>query len=88
MTAHWNQKFNDLPLIQLPSYMYPAHDGDMAELAELVDKIFWHSPADIAKLAHTYVYHRVCDSTGIYPSQLLKNWDRAAEKLREWRNGR
>jgi hypothetical protein len=64
--------FDDLPLITLPSYMYPRHDGDMAYLHELADRLFTYPARDVATLADEYVYHRTCQQLGIYPTQILQ----------------
>jgi hypothetical protein len=85
--VYLNPKFEDLPMIPpVTSYMYPQHDGDMEELAELADRVFCYPAREVAKLPHRYMYHQVQERTGIYPGQLLKNWDTAAEMLRRWRN--
>lgn len=84
----WSERFADLPIFQpITSVMYPQHDGDMAELAELADRVLCYPARDVAKLAHRYIYHQIQDRTGIHPKQLLANWDRAAELLRDWRHG-
>jgi hypothetical protein len=83
--TRWNPKFDDLPEIRVPSM--PRYDGDMAELDELADRIFTYPPAQVARLQRRYIYHLVQDEKGIYPGQLLRNWDAAAELLRRWRRG-
>lgn len=81
MTVHVNPKFDDLPIIVLPSYQYPEHDGDMAELHELADRVLEHPARAVAKLAHRYQYHLLQDTTGIYPMQIVKAWHRAEDEL-------
>lgn len=79
-------RFDDLPMLgPITSVMYPRHDGDIATLDELADRIFCYPARDIATLAHRYIYHQVQDSTGIFPMQLLNNWDKAAKLLQQWR---
>lgn len=80
---HVNPKFDDLPLLVLPSYQYPAHDGDMAELHELADRILEFPARMVAKLPHRYLYHLVQDSSGTYPMQILKVWDRAEQRIKD-----
>lgn len=71
--AWWDAKFRDLPLLTIPSYQYPKHDGDMALLSELADRVFCHTPAQVRELHVQHIYHRTCHSTGIYPMQILRS---------------
>ena len=76
--------YDDLPVIVIPSYQYPAYDGDMAELHELADRIFCYPARQIAKLNHKYIYHRTIDALDFSPSALLKHID---YQMRRWRHG-
>ena len=67
MTA-LNPRFNDLPLLRLPSYECPTHDGDMAWLHELADRILCHPRHHIADLTPSgSIYYQTCDVLRIYP---------------------
>jgi hypothetical protein len=79
-----NPVFDDLPVVRLTSYMFPKHDGDMAELHELSERVLCYPARDVAKLAHRYIYHRVQDATGIYPAQLLKSMNAVEDMWAGW----
>lgn len=84
MNIHLNSKFDDLPFLTVPSAQFPRHDGDMAELHELVDRILCHPARSVARLPHFYLYHRLQDELGIQPAQVSKNLD---SLLGRWRRG-
>lgn len=70
-----NPKFDDLPLIPpITSVMYPQHDGDMAELRELADRVLSYSARGIVSLAHRNIERETRRHTGIYPQWLLNDW--------------
>lgn len=89
MNVHFNPIFDDLPLLILPSYQFPTHDGDMAELHELADRVIDNPHGGRVTVHPLYaIYNSTVDATWIHPLQMLKSeWDRAGELLREWING-
>jgi hypothetical protein len=70
--AWWNAKYNDLPLLRVDSYQYPKHDGDMALLSELADRVLCYPASHVRELEFRSIYHRTCDALGIYPMQLIR----------------
>lgn len=92
MTVYWNDKFADLPVIQLSSFMYPKHDGDIAELEHLADAIFDAQPVRLPQIPPYFLWFQTIDKTGIDPDRLLDAMsyaamDRAAGMLQRWRDG-
>lgn len=66
--TYLNPKFNDLPLLRLPSYQYPTHDGDLALLHELADRVLCYPRDRVAGLdVGGSVYYQTCDHLNIYP---------------------
>ena len=72
----WDDKYRDLPLLTLPSYTYPKHDGDLALLEELADRILCYPVSHVRELEFQSVYHRTCHALNIYPMQLLRSMRR------------
>ena len=70
--SYWNAKYKDLPLLRVESYQYPKHDGDMAQLDELADRVLCYPAREIAILPHRYIWHQTQDATGIYPNQIIR----------------
>ena len=54
-----------------------------AYLNEMADRVLCYPARDVARLAHRYIYHLVQDSCGIYPNQMLSQWELHA-RLRGW----
>jgi hypothetical protein len=74
--AWWDAKYKDLPLLTVPSYEYPTHDGDMALLSELADRVLCYPKHHVRELEFQSVYHRTCHALGIYPMQLIRSMRR------------
>jgi hypothetical protein len=72
----WDAKYNDLPLLRVESYQYPKHDGDMALLEELADRVICYPARHVRELEFQSVYHRTCHALGIYPMQLIRSMRR------------
>lgn len=88
MNVQFNPIFNDLPFIVLPSYQFPAYDGDMAELHHLAETVFGAVKAGGRVSMRPSIYKQTVDATWIDATQMLAwNWDRAGDLLREWING-
>lgn len=90
MTVHFNPKFDDLPLLVLPSYHYPEFDGDMAELHHLADEVIEGvaGGARVTLRPPFAIYNQTVDATWIHAMQMCQwNWDKAGDILREWING-
>ena len=87
--SEWAKRWADMPTVQLTSYMCPSHDGDMAELHELADRVLTYPARHVDGLRVTYVgepiYHLVADKLGFSPTML--GWhDKAGEVLKRWRD--
>lgn len=73
--SYWTpEKFADLPLIDAPGYQYPSHDGDLAWLDLLADRMFCFPARHLAQLVQHDMWHHTIDVTGINPGQLLRYW--------------
>ncbi len=70
--VHLNPKFDDLPLLRVTSYQYPKHDGDMALLNELADRVLCYPASHVRELEFQSIYHRTCHQLDIYPMQLIR----------------
>ena len=74
--AWWDDKYRDLPLLRVESYQYPKHDGDMALLEELADRVLCYPADQVRELQFRSMYHRTCDALGIYPMQIIRSMRR------------
>lgn len=72
----WDAKFKDLPLLTVPSAQYPTHDGDMALLKELADRVLCYPTEHVRELEFQSVYHRTCHQLDIYPMQIIRSMRR------------
>ena len=89
--AAWLARYQDMPLFPARSVV-PEHDGDMAWLSELADKIIDADPRGLAAVppSSEWHYRNVIGKTDINPHQILRYWpaDVAGELLRQWKAGR
>lgn len=73
--AAWWKKFRDLPIVGGRSIITP-HDGDIAQLNELVEKIFGHPRLRLDEddmLPPDWLWERTVAGTGIDPDAM--QWD-------------
>jgi len=92
----WIARYANIPLWRSKSIL-PEHDGDMAWLRHLADRILDTArevPFGGSRLAvppsNDWHYRNVIGKTDINPHQLLRHWpaDTAGELLRAWKAGR
>lgn len=80
-TTAWSSRFADLPVFPARSIL-PADDGDVAELAELADRVFAAKPLH-RQLIRADVWADTVEATGINPGMVL--WPNpAADLLARW----
>lgn len=88
----WANRFADLRTIRIPASL-PEHDGDMALLRELADRIVECRPQArriTMPPSDEWHYRNTIGRTDINPHQVLQYWpaDVAGELLRQWRSHR
>lgn len=68
----WAQRWADVPAtVRLTSYECPSHDGDLALLEELADRIL-STPRNVFRrddipVSGTSIYNAVCYRLGVFP---------------------
>ena len=93
--SSWVARYANIPVWRAKSIV-PEHDGDMALLSELADKIidlglndiFTDRPRRVmVPPSNDWHYRNTIGATDINPHQLLRYWpaDLAGEQLRQWK---
>lgn len=88
IAAHM-RKFADLPVIgPVVSALFPDADGDVAQIEELIDRIFNTATGPLSYIPPSFIYQQSMDATWIDPFALLTVWrkdDPVAELLADWK---
>lgn len=81
----WADRFADLPVLRIPSYECPRHDGDIALLEDLAELVFDHPARDIEQVTdRRSVYLETCRALNFFPGEMWLIEDTAAQLLKEW----